>query len=45
MTQSKGQEFLAFFRDIDARLGKEDLAGKITLYIFGGAATVIAYRR
>ncbi len=43
MTQPKGQEFLDFFRDIDARLGKEGLTGKITLYIFGGAATVIAY--
>lgn len=43
MKQSKGQEFLDFFRDIDARLGKESLAGKITLYIFGGAAAVIAY--
>jgi len=43
MKQSKGQEFLDFFRDIDARLGKETLSEKITLYIFGGAAAVIAY--
>lgn len=43
MKQPKGQEFLDFFRDIDARLDKESLAGKITLYIFGGAAAVLAY--
>ncbi|MFH1619259.1 MAG: DUF6036 family nucleotidyltransferase [bacterium] len=43
MKQSKGQEFLNFFLDIDDRLGKETLAGKIALYIFGGAAAVIAY--
>ena len=43
MKQPKGPGFLDFFLDIDARLGKEGLAGKITLYIFGGAAAVIAY--
>ncbi len=43
MKQPKEQEFIEFFRDIDDRLGKEPLAGKITLYIFGGAAAVIAY--
>jgi len=43
MKQPKGPGFLDFFLDIDARLGKEGLTGKITLYIFGGAAAVIAY--
>ena len=43
MKQPKGQEFLDFFRDIDEHLGKERPVGKITLYIFGGAAAVIAY--
>lgn len=43
MKQTKGREFLDFFRDIDERLGKENLTQKIPLYIFGGAAVVIAY--
>jgi hypothetical protein len=43
MKQSGETEFLDFFRDIDKRLGKENLVGKITLFVFGGAAAVIAY--
>ena len=43
MKQSKAREFLEFFQDIDARLGKETHVHKIALYIFGGAAAVIAY--
>ena len=43
MKHSTGPEFLDFFRDIDTCLGKESIPGKITLYILGGAAAVIAY--
>jgi hypothetical protein len=43
MKQMIEREFLDFFRDIDARLGKEKPLPEITLYIFGGAAAVIAY--
>jgi len=42
MKQAK-RELLDFFRDIDERFGKEKPAKKIALYIFGGAAVVIAY--
>jgi len=43
MKQARERELLDFFRDIDECLGKENLAKKIALYIFGGAAAVIAY--
>ncbi|MBU2574845.1 MAG: hypothetical protein KKH28_12290 [Elusimicrobia bacterium] len=43
MKQAKEKEFLDFFREIDGRLAKEGLAKKIALYVFGGAAAVIAY--
>jgi len=37
------RELLDFFLDIDVRLGKENPAKQIALYLFGGAAAVIAY--
>ncbi len=43
MKQAREPELLDFFRDIDKRLGKENPVKKISLYIFGGAAAVIAY--
>lgn len=43
MNKVNEREFLDFFREIDERLGKDKLFSKITLYIFGGAAAVIAY--
>ena len=36
-------KFISFFRELNGRLAKENPARKIPLYIFGGAATVIAY--
>ncbi|OGS06474.1 MAG: hypothetical protein A2270_07245 [Elusimicrobia bacterium RIFOXYA12_FULL_51_18] len=43
MKLARESEFWSFFRDIDERLSKENLAEKVPLYIFGGAAAVIAY--
>jgi len=43
MKQPKEKRFLDLFREIDGRLAKETPARKIPLYIFGGAAAVIAY--
>lgn len=43
MKEAGEQELFEFLKDIDARLGGENLPGKITLYVFGGAAAVIAY--
>jgi hypothetical protein len=43
MKQAGEQELLDLLRDIDARLDGEKLKGRITLYVFGGAAAVIAY--
>ena len=43
MRRAGEEELLEFLRDIDARLAGEKLRGKITLYVFGGAAAVIAY--
>ena len=43
MKEAGEQELFEFLKDIDARLDGENLRGKITLYVFGGAAAVIAY--
>ena len=43
MNEAGEEELLEFLRDIDSRLADEKLGEKITLYIFGGAAAVIAY--
>ena len=43
MKETGKQELFEFLRDIDARLDGEKLEGKVTLYVFGGAAAVIAY--
>jgi hypothetical protein len=43
MKEAGEQELFEFLKDIDARLDGENLQGKITLYVFGGAAAVIAY--
>lgn len=43
MKQSGKQELFEFLRDIDNRIGHESLKGRIALYVFGGAAAVIAY--
>ncbi len=43
MNRSGERELLGFLRDIDSLLGEEKVRGKITLFIFGGAAAVIAY--
>lgn len=43
MKQAGEEELFEFLRDIDERLGNESLKSKIALYVFGGAATVIAY--
>lgn len=36
-------ELLSFLRAIDARLDADGFAGRVDLYVFGGAAAVIAY--
>lgn len=36
-------ELLSFLRAIDARLDADGFAGRVDLYVFGGAAVVIAY--
>lgn len=38
------KDLLAFLKDIDSLLTKEKLTSKAVLYIFGGAAAVIAYK-
>lgn len=43
MTPGAQEELLDFLRDIDALLKKDSFDGKVTLYVFGGAAAVIAY--
>jgi hypothetical protein len=43
MKNTGEMELLGFLKDIDARLAGENLKDKITLYVFGGAAAVIAY--
>ncbi|PIU19653.1 MAG: hypothetical protein COT18_06360 [Elusimicrobia bacterium CG08_land_8_20_14_0_20_59_10] len=43
MKHAQKQELLNFLLDVDERLGGERPAKKIALYIFGGAAAVIAY--
>lgn len=43
MKRSGEKELLAFLRAIDSMLDGEGLKSKITLYLFGGAAAVIAY--
>lgn len=43
MKQAQELNPLDFFRDIDELLAGENLAQKIPLYLFGGAAAVIAY--
>ena len=37
------RELLEFLKDIDARLDGEGLEGRVDLYVFGGAAAVVAY--
>lgn len=43
MKEAGERELFEFLRDIDARLDGEDLETKVILYVFGGAAAVIAY--
>ena len=43
MKEAGERELFEFLKDIDARLDGENLPGKIDLYVFGGAAAVIAY--
>ena len=43
MRQASGPELFEFLRDIDARLESSEVKGRIDLYLFGGAAAVIAY--
>ena len=43
MNRSSGRELLAFLQDIDILLGEERPIDKTTLFLFGGAAAVIAY--
>lgn len=43
MKHAGEEELFEFLRDIDARLAGENLKSKVTLYVFGGAAAVIAY--
>lgn len=43
MRRASEQELFGFLRDIDALLEGEDPKGRIALYVFGGAAAVIAY--
>jgi hypothetical protein len=42
MKEAGEQELFEFLKDIDARLDGENLQRKVTLYVFGGAAAVIA---
>ena len=43
MKEASERELFELLKDIDARLDGEDLNDKVTLYVFGGAAAVIAY--
>ncbi len=43
MKRAGEEELLAFLKDIDARFDEEGLTSKTALYVFGGAAAVIAY--
>lgn len=43
MISAGEKELLAFLRDIDDKLGGENLKTKVDLYVLGGAAAVIAY--
>jgi len=43
MKQAGEQELFEFLHDIDTLLDAEGLKGKLALYLFGGAAAVIAY--
>lgn len=43
MKKATEREFLDFFREIDERLAKEAPSEKVYIYVFGGAAAVIAY--